>query len=70
MSKTTVETTRRLLDSALEDVDDPDVSFKIRSALQLLVLIEERTDEAKKTLEEADIDENTRESLHELGYLD
>lgn len=70
MSKTTVETTRRLLDSALEDVDDPDVSFKIRSALQLLVLIEERTDEAKKTLEEADIDEKTRESLHELGYLD
>lgn len=70
MSKTTIETTRRLLDSALEDVDDPDVSFKIRSALQLLVLIEERTDEAKKTLEEADIDEKTRESLHELGYLD
>lgn len=70
MSKTTVETTRRLLDSALEEVDDPDVSFKIRSALQLLVLIEERTDEAKKTLEEADIDEKTRESLHELGYLD
>ncbi|MFP4626212.1 MAG: hypothetical protein ACOCQ7_01990 [Natronomonas sp.] len=70
MSKTTIETTRRLLDSALEDVDNPDVSFKIRSALQLLVLIEERTDEAKKTLEEADIDEKTRESLHELGYLD
>lgn len=70
MSNTTVETVRRLLEGALEDVDDPDVAFKLRSALQLLVLIEEQTEEARNTLEEADVEEDVRENLRELGYLE
>lgn len=70
MSKTTVETTRQLLESALDEVDDSEVSFKIRSALQLLVLIEERTEEAKKTIGKANIEDETRERLRELGYFD
>ena len=59
-----------MLESVQEDVTDSDLVFKIRTARQSLVVIEEQYAAGQKALETADIDDGTLESLRQLGYLD
>lgn len=70
MAETTIGTIETLLESAIEETDDSDISFKIRSALQLLMVVEEQHVAARDALEEADIDDEVRADLRDLGYLD
>ena len=70
MGETTIGTIETLLETAIEETGDSDVSFKIRSALQLLMVVEEQHVAARDALEEAEIDDEVREDLRHLGYLD
>lgn len=70
MADTTIGTIESLLESAVEETDDSDISFKIRSALQLLMVVEERHVAAREAVEEADLDDDVRENLRELGYIE
>ena len=67
MRHETVGTIRSLLESSLDEADDSEIRFKLRTALQLLVAHEEdihRLEEAAAT------DSDLRERLQELGYLE
>lgn len=70
MAETTIGTVEAMLESAMEESENPDVDFKLRQALQLLFIIEERHVSVREELDAAEIDEETRANLRELGYLD
>ena len=70
MSETTTDTIRAILQSVVDEVDDSEFGFKLRSALQLLDVIEEQHEGARETLEDAELEDEVRENLRELGYLD
>ncbi|MDG5778215.1 hypothetical protein VB773_04925 [Haloarculaceae archaeon H-GB2-1] len=69
MGYTTAERIRELLEGVMADTDDDQSRFRLRTALQLIELIEERHDVANEVLEECDLDAQTRQNLQELGYL-
>ena len=58
-----------LLASVQDDVDDPALEFKLRTARQLNVACEEQFRTYHETLESVDLDADTEEMLRELGYL-
>jgi hypothetical protein len=67
MPDETIETIRTLLESALDDVDDDDVSYRLRTALQLLDFQQNQIDRLTMAAEQ---DEDLQERLDALGYLD
>ncbi|MFB6149311.1 MAG: hypothetical protein ABEJ48_06565 [Halobacteriales archaeon] len=69
MAETTLSTIRTILENVVEETHDPEIKFKLRSALQLLTVIEEQQAGARETLMSADLTEEVRENLDELGYL-
>jgi hypothetical protein len=69
MSETPIETTQTMLESLLEETEDSEVHFKLRTALQLLDIAEEQYDAGREALAECDLDQDTRDDLEELGYL-
>jgi hypothetical protein len=70
MPQTAFETIDTMLESVQHELDDSDLRFKIRTTRQLLVLLEEQHEIGRDALEEATIDESTRENLRRLGYLE
>lgn len=70
MGETTIGTMRNLLNSVLEQTDDSEIHFQIRTALQLLTLVEERDRMMADELSTADIPDELRTRLQDLGYLD
>ena len=70
MSYAPLDTVEALLEGVLEETDDPDVHYKLRTALQLLVVAREDHERASETLSEADLDADLRERLRELGYVE
>jgi hypothetical protein len=70
MPETVVGTTRGLLEGVLAETDDPDQLFELRSALQLLYVVEEKHAAARSVLNEADLGEGLGADLRDLGYLD
>jgi hypothetical protein len=70
MAGTTIGTIEALLESAIDETDDSEISFKLRSALQLLYVLEERHVAAREAIDEAEIEDEVQENLRELGYID
>jgi len=70
MTDTTVGTIETLIDATLGATDDPEQRYRLRTALQLLYVVEQQYDQARETLREADLDEDLRADLRDLGYLD
>ncbi len=67
MSDRTLDTIETLLESLLEETDDADVHYKLRTALQLLDV--HRADLTDLD-EVADEDTELQERLRNLGYVD
>ncbi|MFQ3474780.1 hypothetical protein HKK80_00770 [Halonotius sp. F2-221B] len=66
MSEDPLETVQTLLESVIEETDDAEVHYKLRSALQIL----EASKEEVSTLKEAVADHPELEDrLSDLGYL-
>lgn len=70
MGDTPLGTIETLLESVLEESDDPETCFKLRTSLQLLTVIRARENVARKALADCEMDEELRQRLQELGYLD
>jgi hypothetical protein len=70
MTETTVGTIRTLLKNSVAEVDDPEVQFKLRTALQLLSVVDRQQAEASEALADAELDSDVRENLRDLGYVD
>mgnify|MGYP006281107725 CR=1 FL=1 len=70
MTDTTIGTIRTLLESAVAETDDSELQFKLRTALQLLAVIDRQQEVASEALANAEIEADVREALRELGYVD
>jgi hypothetical protein len=70
MGYTTAERAAELIDGVLQDTDDDEHRFKLRTALQLLEMIQEQHDVADQALADSELNEETRENLRGLGYLE
>lgn len=69
VTETTMDTMRTLLESSVAETDDPEVQFKLRTALQLLAVIDTQQKMASEALDNAEIEADVRVNLRELGYL-
>ena len=56
MAETPLETVTSLLEGLLDELEDDEDRFKIRTALQLVVVAQDEQDRANETLAEADLD--------------
>lgn len=70
MAKTTLDTIDELLEGALDDVDDSEVRYKLKSARQLLRVVQQRHNNIDTALEDNVDDEDVLNDLRDLGYLD
>lgn len=69
METTAIERAIELTGSVLEDTDNDEFKFRLRTAIQLLQIIEEQHSTASDILKDCNLDEQTQENLEELGYL-
>lgn len=51
----------------MEETENPEVSFKLRRALQFLYIVEERHVTVREELDATEIDEDVRANLRDLG---
>jgi hypothetical protein len=70
MVESTFETMEKLLDGALEEVDNPEVRYKLRSVQQLLRAVQQRHEDLDEALDETVGDEDILTNLRDLGYLE
>lgn len=70
MGETIPETIGVLLENVQDEVDDPEVSFKLRTARQLMYAWLDKTEAYEQALNEADLPTETTDRLRDLGYLD
>ena len=69
MTTNTLKTIEALLEGVQEDVKNPDARYKLRTARQLLYVLEQKDVDLTVALNEAVSDDELRERLRELGYL-
>jgi hypothetical protein len=69
MTSATIETLQTMLETELELAEDEERRFRLRTALQLLVAIDEEDHHLRVALENAKFDDTVEENLRELGYL-
>jgi len=59
-----------LLASVQEEVDDSELTFKLRTARQLVMVYDELLQQHGESLDEADLEPEALGTLRQLGYLD
>lgn len=69
METTAIERAIELTGGVLEDTDNDEFNFRLRTAIQLLQIIEEQHSTASDILKDCNLDEQTQENVEELGYL-
>lgn len=60
----------QMLESVQQQIDDPELSFKLRTARQMLVVYDEHLRKHREALDETDLGDDTLENLRQLGYID
>ena len=69
MTQDVLRTLEELLEGVQEDVENPDARYKLRTARQLLSVVEHRNEELTVAVNEAVSNDELRERLHDLGYV-
>ena len=59
-----------MLASVQEQVEDSELTFKLRTARQLVMVYDERLREHGKSLHGENLDSEALENLRRLGYID
>ena len=59
-----------MLEGVLNDVDDPEMKYKLRSARQLMLVVQQRHDTLDEAIDTAVDDEAILSNLRDLGYID
>ena len=70
MGKVPCDTVQKMLASVQQEVDDSELIFKLRTARQLVMVCEEDMDTLGEAVDEAELDDETKEKFRQLGYLD
>lgn len=60
----------QMLKSVQDQVDDSELSFKLRTARQMLVVYDEHLRKQREALDETDLEDDTLENLRQLGYIE
>ncbi|MFB6092763.1 MAG: hypothetical protein ABEK02_07115 [Haloquadratum sp.] len=68
MAETPLDTIDQLLESAVKETSGSEVHYKLRTARQLVDVVQRHHDDLVESLEEADLDDDLREKLDEMGY--
>ncbi|MDB2275772.1 MULTISPECIES: hypothetical protein [Halorubrum] len=69
MAVDVLTTMKELLGEVQEDVDNPDASYKLRTARQLLSVLEQRNEDLSMAVSEAVSDDELLDRLRELDYI-
>ena len=69
MTTDTLKTIEALLEEVQGDIENPDARYKLRTARQLLSVLEQRDVDLTVAINEAVSDDELRERLRNLGYL-
>jgi len=67
MQSTALETMAAILMRAIDETDDPEVHYTLRTARQLVDVVEHQHADLVASLEQATLDAETRERLEALG---
>lgn len=72
MTEATIEDAQKALRGALQDIEDPEVKYKIRTALQFCEVVKYQEDKLLSIIEEDTTTDNSEvfDRLRELGYLE
>lgn len=70
MGTQTIATIGEILDGVIEDTDDPQLSYKLRNARQLLDVVQQRHEHVNETIEDIEVDEEIVANLRQLGYIE
>ena len=69
MGPSVCDTADTMLASVQEEIEDDDLTFKLRTARQLIIACKDEQIEYQQALKSADLDNETEARLEELGYL-
>jgi hypothetical protein len=69
MTVDVLTTMKELLGEVQEDVDNPDAGYKLRTARQLLSVLEQRNEDLSVAVSEAVSDDELLDRLRELDYI-
>jgi len=70
MDKKLFSSIDEMLESIQDEVTNDELLFKLRTARQSLVVLEERYAAGQNAIARSDIDQDTLDSLRELGYIE
>ena len=70
MEQTLAEDIDQMLTSVQEQLDDPELTYKLRTARQLVMVYDGVLREHGKSLDQGDLDPEALENLQRLGYID
>lgn len=70
MVREALDTVDEILEGAMNDIDDSDAVYKIRSARQLLELAKQRHRDHDEAIEEIISDDEVLDDLRDLGYVE
>lgn len=68
MESSALETMAALIERAIDETDDPEVNYTLRTARQLVDVVEHRHADLAASLDQVTLDAETRERLEALGY--
>jgi len=62
---------KKLVTAAIEEPDPSEARFKLRTASQLLDVVQEHTEDLSETgFENSDLDDDLEKRLQDLGYIE
>ncbi|QCC48206.1 hypothetical protein DV707_11325 [Halobellus limi] len=65
-----LSTIKQLVDSSIEKTDDSEIRFKLRTASQLVDVVQNHHDDLIDSLEDTDLDDELQEELRDMGYIE
>ena len=69
MYDSSLNTIQQLVNGAIEEEDDSEINFRLRTASQLVDAVEHHEEDLSATLENADLDDELEDKLSEMGYI-
>jgi hypothetical protein len=70
MANSPLDTIKRLVESTIEETENSEVHYKLQTASQLVDVVQYHHDNLVESLEETDLDDELREELRDMGYID
>ena len=70
MPSSTVGTIKQLVDASIEETDNSEVRYKLRTASQLVDVLQHNNEDLSEMLENADSDAELKQKLRDMGYME